>query len=143
MRLRSSRCSNGAEEGRYKSMHHPYTSPMTTIRPARERPRERPRQGVRYRAQRRGKSAAVDFVSTRRTQKRMFRALGFTDEQRYRFGFLTDAFRYAAAHGEWRTVDRLPCLTAPRAFGTLSPSRRCRTPPAETGRRLGGRQAAS
>ncbi len=84
------------EEGRYMAMHHPFTSPMDDdldrleSDPANVRAKayDIVLNGVEI-------GGGSIRIHSQELQKRMFRALGFTDEQaEYRFGFLTDAFRY-------------------------------------------------
>ncbi|MEN6340472.1 MAG: amino acid--tRNA ligase-related protein, partial [Clostridiaceae bacterium] len=84
------------EEGRYMAMHHPFTSPMDDdldrleSDPANVRAKayDIVLNGVEI-------GGGSIRIHSMELQKRMFRALGFTDEQaEYRFGFLTDAFRY-------------------------------------------------
>ena len=84
------------EENRYMAMHHPFTSPMDEdldrleSDPANVRAKayDIVLNGVEI-------GGGSIRIHSQELQKRMFRALGFTDEQaEYRFGFLTDAFRY-------------------------------------------------
>ncbi len=84
------------EENRYMAMHHPFTSPMDDdldrleSDPANVRAKayDIVLNGVEI-------GGGSIRIHSMELQKRMFRALGFTDEQaEYRFGFLTDAFRY-------------------------------------------------
>jgi aspartyl-tRNA synthetase len=84
------------EENRFMAMHHPFTSPMDDdldrleSDPANVRAKayDIVLNGVEI-------GGGSIRIHSQELQKRMFRALGFTDEQaEYRFGFLTDAFRY-------------------------------------------------
>ena len=102
------------EEGRYAAMHHPFTSPkLDEIDKIESDPAN-------------AKARAYDIVlngvelgggsiriSDPEIQAKMFRALGFTDEQaQERFGFLLDAFRYGVPpHGGMAYgLDRLVML---------------------------------
>lgn len=84
------------EENRFMAMHHPFTSPLDDdidrleSDPANVRAKayDIVLNGVEI-------GGGSIRIHSQELQKRMFRALGFTDEQaEYRFGFLTDAFRY-------------------------------------------------
>jgi len=84
------------EENRFMAMHHPFTSPMdedvdkieTDPASVRAKAYDIVLNGVEI-------GGGSIRIHSRELQKRMFRALGFTDEQaEYRFGFLTDAFRF-------------------------------------------------
>ncbi len=84
------------EEQRYSAMHHPFTSPMdedlnkleTDPGSVRAKAYDIVLNGVEI-------GGGSIRIHSQELQKRMFRALGFTDEQaQYRFGFLMDAFRY-------------------------------------------------
>lgn len=90
------------EAGRYVAKHHPFTSPMEEDIPLLE---SRP-QDVRARAYDvvlNGTELGGGSIRIHRQdlQKRMFKLLGFTDEQaQEQFGFLLSAFRYGVPpHG--------------------------------------------
>ena len=91
------------ENGRFAAKHHPFTSPMDEDLDHLE-----DEDKLRLRAK------AYDIVlngyeigggsiriSDSEVQKRMFKALGFTDEEAYnKFGFLIDAFKFGTPpHG--------------------------------------------
>ena len=84
------------EEQRYSAMHHPFTSPMdedlekldTDPGSVRAKAYDIVLNGVEI-------GGGSIRIHSQQLQQKMFRALGFTDEQaQYRFGFLMDAFRY-------------------------------------------------
>ena len=84
------------EENRFVAMHHPFTSPMDEDLPFLESDPGRVRakaydivlNGVEI-------GGGSIRIHSQELQKRMFRLLGFTDEQaQRRFGFLLDAFRF-------------------------------------------------
>jgi len=102
------------EENRYMAMHHPFTSPMdedmdkleTDPGNVRAKAYDIVLNGVEI-------GGGSIRIHSQELQKRMFRALGFTDEQaQYRFGFLMDAFRYGPPpHGGMAYgLDRLAML---------------------------------
>ena len=102
------------EEGRYMAMHHPFTSPMdedmdkleTDPGSVRAKAYDIVLNGVEI-------GGGSIRIHSQELQKRMFRALGFTDEQaQYRFGFLMDAFKYGPPpHGGMAYgLDRLAML---------------------------------
>jgi aspartyl-tRNA synthetase len=104
------------EENRFMAMHHPFTSPMdedvdkveTDPASVRAKAYDIVLNGVEI-------GGGSIRIHSRDLQKRMFRALGFTDEQaEYRFGFLTDAFRFGPPpHGGMAYgLDRLVMLIA-------------------------------
>jgi aspartyl-tRNA synthetase len=104
------------EENRFMAMHHPFTSPMdedvdkieTDPAGVRAKAYDIVLNGVEI-------GGGSIRIHSRDLQKRMFRALGFTDEQaEYRFGFLTDAFRFGPPpHGGMAYgLDRLVMLIA-------------------------------
>ncbi len=91
-----------AEAKRFFAMHHPFTSP----KPEDTQLLESDPASVRANAY----DCVINGVEVgggsiriheEQLQKRMFKALGFTDEEaKYQFGFLMDAFRYGAPpHG--------------------------------------------
>lgn len=90
------------EEGRYVAMHHPFTAPMHEdlqfLEDAPEKVRARAYDIILNGYELGGGSIRI---SNRELQSRMFKALGFTQEQaQERFGFLLDAFQYGAPpHG--------------------------------------------
>ncbi|MEA4937988.1 MAG: aspartate--tRNA ligase [Christensenella sp.] len=84
------------EEQRYSAMHHPFTSPMdedlekldTDPGNVRAKAYDIVLNGMEV-------GGGSIRIHSQELQKKMFRALGFTDEQaEYRFGFLMDAFKY-------------------------------------------------
>lgn len=105
------------ENGRFAAKHHPFTSPMDEDLDHLE-----DEDKLRLRAK------AYDIVlngyeigggsiriSDSEVQKRMFKALGFTDEEAYnKFGFLIDAFKFGTPpHGGMAFgLDRLVMLLA-------------------------------
>jgi aspartyl-tRNA synthetase len=107
------------EEGRYYAAHHPFTMPVREDLPALETNPEKVR------------AQAYDLVLNgyelgggsmrifeRDVQEKMFRALGFTEEEaRAQFGFLLEAFEYGTPpHGGIALgLDRLVMLLAGRS----------------------------
>jgi aspartyl-tRNA synthetase len=107
------------EEGRYYAAHHPFTMPVREDLPALETNPEKAR------------AQAYDLVLNgyelgggsmrifeRDVQEKMFRALGFTEEEaRAQFGFLLEAFEYGTPpHGGIALgLDRLVMLLAGRS----------------------------
>ena len=107
------------EEGRYYAAHHPFTMPVREDLPALETNPEKVR------------AQAYDLVLNgyelgggsmrifeRDVQEKMFRALGFTEEEaRAQFGFLQEAFEYGTPpHGGIALgLDRLVMLLAGRS----------------------------
>jgi len=102
------------EEQRYSAMHHPFTSPMdedlanldTDPGNVRAKAYDIVLNGVEI-------GGGSIRIHSQQLQKKMFRALGFTDEQaEYRFGFLMDAFRFGPPpHGGMAYgLDRLAML---------------------------------
>lgn len=102
------------EEGRFMAMHHPFTSPMdedmdkleSDPGSVRAKAYDIVLNGVEI-------GGGSIRIHSQELQKRMFRALGFTDEQaQYRFGFLMDAFKYGPPpHGGMAYgLDRLAML---------------------------------
>ncbi|MDP3447170.1 MAG: aspartate--tRNA ligase [Eubacteriales bacterium] len=84
------------EAQRFSAKHHPFTSPMdedlanldTDPGSVRAKAYDIVLNGVEI-------GGGSIRIHSRELQKKMFRALGFTDEQaEYRFGFLMDAFRF-------------------------------------------------
>ena len=84
------------EEKRFSAVHHPFTSPMdedlekldTDPGNIRAKAYDIVLNGVEI-------GGGSIRIHSQELQKKMFRALGFTDEQaEYRFGFLMDAFRF-------------------------------------------------
>jgi aspartyl-tRNA synthetase len=90
------------ESGRYHAMHHPFTSPkpedMHLLETAPEKVRANAYDMVLNGNEIGGGSIRIHDKAT---QARMFKLLGFTDEQaKAQFGFLMDAFQYGAPpHG--------------------------------------------
>lgn len=90
------------EAGRYAAKHHPFTSPMDEDLHMLEtdpgRVRAKAYDIVLNGVEIGGGSIRIHNADL---QKRMFKALGFTDEQAYeKFGFLLDAFKYGTPpHG--------------------------------------------
>ncbi len=90
------------ESGRYHAMHHPFTSPkpedMHLLETAPEKVRANAYDMVLNGNEIGGGSIRIHDKAT---QARMFKLLGFTDEQaKSQFGFLMDAFQYGAPpHG--------------------------------------------
>ena len=102
------------EEGRYVAMHHPFTSPsddsLDLLETNPSAMTAKAYDMVLNGCEGGGGSIRINDPSV---QKRVFAALGFTDEQiAERFGFLTDAFRYGAPpHGGMAYgLDRLVML---------------------------------
>ena len=102
------------EEGRYVAMHHPFTSPsddsLDLLETNPSAMTAKAYDMVLNGCEVGGGSIRINDPSV---QKRVFAALGFTDEQiAERFGFLTDAFRYGAPpHGGMAYgLDRLVML---------------------------------
>jgi aspartyl-tRNA synthetase len=102
------------EENRFTAMHHPFTSPMdedlakldTDPGSVRAKAYDIVLNGVEI-------GGGSIRIHSQQLQKKMFRALGFTDEQaQYRFGFLMDAFRFGPPpHGGMAYgLDRLAML---------------------------------
>ena len=102
------------EEKRFSAMHHPFTSPMdedlekldTDPGNVRAKAYDIVLNGVEI-------GGGSIRIHSQELQKKMFRALGFTDEQaEYRFGFLMDAFRFGPPpHGGMAYgLDRLAML---------------------------------
>lgn len=102
------------EEGRYMAMHHPFTAPSEASLDKLEsdpgkcyaRAYDMVLNGVEL-------GGGSLRINDPELQKRMFRALGLSDEVvRQRFGFLTEAFRYGAPpHGGMAYgLDRLVML---------------------------------
>lgn len=102
------------EEQRYSAMHHPFTSPMdedlanldTDPGNVRAKAYDIVLNGVEI-------GGGSIRIHSQELQKKMFRCLGFTDEQaQYRFGFLMDAFRFGPPpHGGMAYgLDRLAML---------------------------------
>ncbi len=102
------------EENRFMAMHHPFTSPMdedldrleSDPGSVRAKAYDIVLNGVEI-------GGGSIRIHSQELQKRMFRALGFTDEQaQYRFGFLINAFRYGPPpHGGMAYgLDRLAML---------------------------------
>ncbi len=105
------------ENGRFVAKHHPFTSPM-------DEDLERLEDGDKLKL----RAKAYDIVmngyeigggsiriSNAQVQEKMFRALGFTDEEAYnKFGFLIDAFKFGTPpHGGLAFgLDRLVMLLA-------------------------------
>ena len=90
------------EEKRYVSVHHPFTHPAEEDIPLLETHPEQVRS-IAYDIVINGYEAGGGSIRIhdQELQKRMFRALGFTDEQaQEKFGFLMGAFQYGAPpHG--------------------------------------------
>ena len=90
------------EEKRYVSVHHPFTHPAEEDIPLLESHPEQVRS-IAYDIVINGYEAGGGSIRIhdQELQKRMFRALGFTDEQaQEKFGFLMGAFQYGAPpHG--------------------------------------------
>ena len=90
------------EENRYVSVHHPFTHPAEEDIPLLEEHPEKVRS-IAYDIVINGYEAGGGSIRIhdQELQKRMFRALGFTDEQaQEKFGFLMGAFQYGAPpHG--------------------------------------------
>lgn len=90
------------EEGRFVAMHHPFTAPKEEDLPYLEsdpkRVRARAYDIVLNGCEAGGGSIRINDPEI---QERMFKALGFTEEQaKERFGFLLDAFQYGVPpHG--------------------------------------------
>ena len=90
------------EEGRFVAMHHPFTAPKEEDLPYLEsdpkRVRARAYDIVLNGCEAGGGSIRINDPEV---QERMFKALGFTEEQaKERFGFLLDAFQYGVPpHG--------------------------------------------
>ena len=102
------------EEGRFMAMHHPFTSPMLEDLDKIESDpggcRARAYDMVLNGCEVGGGSIRINDPEI---QQRMFRALGFSDEEAYaRFGFLIDAFKFGAPpHGGMAFgLDRLVML---------------------------------
>ena len=104
------------ETGNYDAMHHPFTSPLEECIPYLETEPEKVfakaydlvLNGVEL-------SSGSIRITDPTLQKKMFAALGLSDEQaQEKFGFLTDAFRYGAPpHGGMGIgFDRLVMLMA-------------------------------
>lgn len=102
------------EENRFTAMHHPFTSPMdedlekldTDPGSVRAKAYDIVLNGVEI-------GGGSIRIHSQQLQKKMFRTLGFTDEQaQYRFGFLMDAFRFGPPpHGGMAYgLDRLAML---------------------------------
>ena len=102
------------EEQRFSAMHHPFTSPMdedlanldTDPGNVRAKAYDIVLNGVEI-------GGGSIRIHSQELQKKMFRCLGFTDEQaQYRFGFLMDAFRFGPPpHGGMAYgLDRLAML---------------------------------
>lgn len=102
------------EEGRYKSMHHPFTMPMeedmdkldTDPGAVRSRAYDIVLNGTEL-------GGGSIRIHTTERQKRMFRALGISDEDaEMKFGFLLEAFKYGVPpHGGLAFgLDRLVAL---------------------------------
>ena len=90
------------EEKRLVAVHHPFTSPKTEDLPLVETEPLKVRAKA-YDLVINGQEAGGGSIRihSREVQKRMFNALGFTDEQiQDRFGFFVDAFNYGTPpHG--------------------------------------------
>jgi len=90
------------ETGRYHAMHHPFTSPKAEDLDLLEKDATRVRANA-YDMVLNGTEIGGGSIRIhdRPTQQRLFRLLGFTDEEaRRQFGFLMEAFEYGAPpHG--------------------------------------------
>ena len=102
------------EEGRYVAMHHPFTSPkdedLDKLESEPGEVRAKAYDIILNGVELGGGSIRIHSQDL---QKRMFRALGFTEEQaQERFGFLLNAFKYGAPpHGGMAYgLDRLAML---------------------------------
>ena len=91
------------EDGRWYSMHHPFTvAARRGHRQARQPTRRGACKGLRPRAERQSKSAAAASVFTSAAlQARVFQRLGISDEEaKLRFGFFLEALEYGTPpHG--------------------------------------------
>lgn len=102
------------EENRFMAMHHPFTAPrVEDIDKLESDPGNV--CAIAYDMVLNGNEVGGGSIRINDTelQQRMFKALGFTPEEaQYRFGFLTDAFRYGAPpHGGMALgLDRLVML---------------------------------
>lgn len=90
------------ESGRWHAKHHPFTAPKPEhAHPLEVDPGSVDERVLSGRSMVPASVAAASRIHERELQERMFRVLGFTDEDaRYKFGFLMDAFEYGAPpHG--------------------------------------------
>lgn len=105
------------ENGRYAAKHHPFTSPMDEDLDHLEDEDKLKLRAKAYDIVLNGYEIGGGSIriSDAEVQKRMFKALGFTDEEAYnKFGFLIDAFKFGTPpHGGMAFgLDRLVMLLA-------------------------------
>ena len=105
------------ENGRFAAKHHPFTSPMDEDLDHLEDEDKLKLRAKAYDIVLNGYEIGGGSIriSDSEVQKRMFKALGFTDEEAYnKFGFLIDAFKFGTPpHGGMAFgLDRLVMLLA-------------------------------
>ncbi len=105
------------ETGRFTAMHHPFTSPLDEDLDKLETGDKHKLRAKAYDIVMNGYEVGGGSIriSDAQVQQKMFRALGFTDEEAYnKFGFLLDAFKFGTPpHGGLAFgLDRLVMLLA-------------------------------
>jgi len=105
------------ETGRFAAMHHPFTSPLDEDVDDLETGDKHKLRAKAYDIVMNGYEVGGGSIriSDSQIQQKMFRALGFTDEEAYnKFGFLIDAFKFGTPpHGGLAFgLDRLVMLLA-------------------------------